>query len=129
MNDHETEAFVEHVRQVWYADGCDVISVASRVVHVGLPPRFDVSTFCADISYAPFNATARLEPDENGGMVAICTLHDGDDSVSETQTRIGPTLMASVLAVLLFGIREWCGGFDECFDAVFFIASNHNASL
>ena len=121
-SDQITAKFVEHVQQVWYPDGCDVKSIATRLVHVGIPPKFDVSTFCADIAHPPFNATAVLTPDPGTGSIAVCTLHEEEVQEEGKSTMVWPTILMGGVAVGLFFVREWCGGFDACI-------SSYNASV
>lgn len=117
-NDPVTKKFVEHVQQVWYCDGCDVKMVSPNCVHVGLPPRIEISAFCADISQPPFNAVARLVNDADG-VLAICDIHGG--IVESTQHQIPWFAIFIILFVaLLLGGRYVCGGIDECYEQLVF---------
>ena len=69
-----TVAFTEYVRQAWYYDGCDVTSTAPGIVEVNLPPEFPISEFCADVSYAPHNATVEVVTGASGTR-AVCRLN------------------------------------------------------
>lgn len=120
MTEQETERFCEHIRSVWYSDGCDIKSSAPGEVHVGLPPRLDISTFCADIANEPFNAVALLQTTTSYGTIAVCMLDVEPNLVVPTpQSSRWITILMGVLSLLLFVLREWCGGsFDQCLETI-----------
>lgn len=112
-----TARFAAHIRDTWYYAGCDVTSAAPGTVEVGLPPRFPVSAFCADISAPPFNATADILCFGDGGARAVCTLHNiqGEPPPPpDRPNRCSPWIATSaiILAVVAVGARMAAGAGD-----------------